>query len=158
MGKPKGIVLYQFSSIIIIVSTIMTCLGAGNLTVGCFEKERLALLKFKHSVKDYNNRLSSWVGSDCCKWFGVSCDGVTRHVINLHLRSKSWDGINLNSKHSDFFDEEFSNDVDSLDYGYLAGKLNSALAELRYLKYMDVSSNDFQCSEIPKFIGSLKQL
>ncbi|PWA35835.1 leucine-rich repeat protein [Artemisia annua] len=159
MGKPKGVVLYQFSVIIIIVSTIMTCLGSGNLTVGCFEKERLALLKFKYSVKDYNNRLSSWVGSDCCKWFGVGCDGVTRHVVSLHLRSISWDGIDFHSRHSDFFDEHFSNDFDSLDAVYLEGReLNSALAELRYLKYMDVSSNDFQFSEIPEFIGSLKQL
>ncbi|GKF61509.1 putative leucine-rich repeat protein [Tanacetum coccineum] len=114
MGKPKGVMLYQFSVIIIIVSTIMTCLGAGNVTVGCFEKERLALLKFKHSVKDYNNRLSSWVGSDCCNWFGVGCDGVTGHVVSLHLRSMSWDGIDFHSKHSDFFDEQFSNDDDHL--------------------------------------------
>ncbi|KAK1416463.1 hypothetical protein QVD17_32254 [Tagetes erecta] len=86
-------------------------LGAtqSNLTVGCFAKERLALLKFKHSFTEYGNKFSSWVGSDCCTWFGVGCDCVTGHVVSLHLRGDLWEGIGLHSKHPGFVDVYFSN-------------------------------------------------
>nr|GEU40940.1 hypothetical protein [Tanacetum cinerariifolium] len=42
---------------------------------------------------------------------------------------------------------------------YLAGDdLDSSLAELRHLKYLDMSGNDFRGSQIPEFIGSLDKL
>ncbi|KAL7587920.1 hypothetical protein Lser_V15G37589 [Lactuca serriola] len=112
-----------------------TCLGVGNVSVLCSEQERLALLNFKHSiVKDDSGMMSSWVGNECCLWEGIQCDGVTGNVQRLHLKG-------------DYF------------YDYLVGKkVSSSLAELRHLKYLDLSGNDFQGSRIPEFIGSLKHL
>ncbi|KAL7581929.1 hypothetical protein Lser_V15G37571 [Lactuca serriola] len=114
-----------------------TCLGVGNVSVLCSEQERLALLNFKHSVDDYSGMLlSSWVGNECCLWEGIQCDGVTGNVQGLHLKG-DW----------------------PYSYNYLAGnKVSSSLAELRHLKYLDLSGNDFQGSQIPEFIVSLKHL
>ncbi|KAM0007695.1 putative non-specific serine/threonine protein kinase [Helianthus debilis subsp. tardiflorus] len=68
-----------------------TCLGAQNSTRSCHERERLALLQFKDSVKDDFKMLSSWVGSDCCSWKGVRCDGANGRVVGLHLRGNLGD-------------------------------------------------------------------
>ncbi|KAL7608196.1 hypothetical protein Lser_V15G10205 [Lactuca serriola] len=72
--------------------------------------------------------------SDCCRWRRIQCDAVTGNVESLHLRG-SYDKRKL-----------YGND------------LSSSLAELRHLKYLDLSENYFNLSKIPEFIGSLKQL
>ncbi|KAM0042361.1 putative non-specific serine/threonine protein kinase [Helianthus debilis subsp. tardiflorus] len=124
-----------------LVSTKYTCLGAQNSTSSCHERERLALLKFKQSVIDNFEMLSSWVGIDCCSWKGVRCDGATGRVVSLHLRGN-------------YYEEDYLKE----DY-YLEGdKGNSYLAELRHLQHLDLSGNNFYGSQIPKFIGSFKQL
>nr|KAJ0192455.1 hypothetical protein LSAT_V11C800409650 [Lactuca sativa] len=80
--------------------------------------------------------LSSWVGNECCLWEGIQCDGVTGNVQRLHLKG-DW----------------------PYPYNHLAAnKVSSSLAELRHLKYLDLSGNDFLGSRIPEFIGSLKHL
>ncbi|XP_074318330.1 receptor-like protein EIX2 [Silene latifolia] len=114
-----------------------------GLVVGCHDVEREALLKFKHSLTDSSNKLSSWKGKGCCDWDGVGCDNVTAFVTHLHLPNTSC----------------YS------DYGYTdsravltASKLNPSLLELSQLRYLDLSCSDFQGSPIPKFIGSFKYL
>nr|GEW04890.1 leucine-rich repeat protein [Tanacetum cinerariifolium] len=105
----------------------------------CSKQERLALLKFKHSVNDVADMLSSWVGNDCCRWERVHCDNVTGKVESLHLRGRE-DYINRDDK-------------------YLIGKeVITSLGDLGHLKLLDLSANDFRGSRIPEFIGSLKQL
>ncbi|KAM0028282.1 putative non-specific serine/threonine protein kinase [Helianthus debilis subsp. tardiflorus] len=138
MGYQWGLGLHFVFATILLVATKNTCLSARNLnsTVACFEHERLALLKFKHSVTDDYGMLSSWVGNDCCRWERVMCDGVTGHVVSLHLRGDD------DASHGRLVSEE----------------LGTSLGELRHLKYMDLSGNDFEESRIPEFIGSLKQL
>ncbi|GJY89024.1 leucine-rich repeat protein [Tanacetum coccineum] len=82
--------------------------------------------------------LSSWVGNDCCKWERVHCDKVTGKVDSLHLRGRNDDIISAE---------------------YLIGKeVITCLKDLRHLKFLDLSGNDFQGSRIPEFIGSFKQL
>ncbi|KAM0007689.1 putative non-specific serine/threonine protein kinase [Helianthus debilis subsp. tardiflorus] len=123
-----------------LVSTKYTCLGAQNSTRSCHERERFALLKFKQSVIDDFEILSSWVGIDCCSWKGVRCDGATGRVTGLHLR-----GNHGNHAYEEVY--------------YLEGdKVNTYLAELRHLQHLDLSENNFYGSQIPKFIGSFKQL
>ncbi|KAM0007692.1 putative leucine-rich repeat-containing, plant-type, leucine-rich repeat domain superfamily [Helianthus debilis subsp. tardiflorus] len=124
----------------LLVATKYTCPGAQNSTRSCHERERLALLKFKQSVIDDYKVLSSWVGIDCCPWKGVRCDGATGRVVGRHLRGNY---------------ERITEDY--LNY-YLEGdKVNACLAELRHLKHLDLSGNNFN-GRIPKFIGSFKQL
>ncbi|KAL6290200.1 hypothetical protein ACE6H2_007710 [Prunus campanulata] len=61
-----------------------------NVTIRCIERERQALLAFKHGLLvDEDNLLSSWSSEapkqDCCKWIGVYCNNQTGHVIGLDL-------------------------------------------------------------------------
>ncbi|XP_074282185.1 receptor-like protein EIX1 isoform X1 [Silene latifolia] len=115
--------------------------------IRCKKHEQQALLKFKQSfTNDPKNRLSSWVGEDCCEWHGVTCDNVTHNVVKLNLRSDY-----------DVMDDEAlcqSNPKVSL----VASGLSSALLELKLLTHLDLSGNDFSKSRIPDFIGSLRQL
>nr|GEX63755.1 leucine-rich repeat protein [Tanacetum cinerariifolium] len=118
-------------------ANIHTCFCALNNSAICSKHERLALLKFKHSVYDAFDMLSSWVGNDRCKWERVHCDKVTGKVDSLHLRGRTY-GI---------YDDD-----------YLIGKeVVTCLKDLRHLKFLDLSGNDFQGSRIPEFIGSFKQ-
>ncbi|KAG9441154.1 hypothetical protein H6P81_017008 [Aristolochia fimbriata] len=106
---------------------------------GCMEKEREALLKFKNGVSfdqdpHHHHRLSSWAGDNCCTWFGVVCDNVTGHVIELSLPNP--DGFNESSMLR-------GRNIDS-----------SSLADLRHLLHLDLSFNNFYPTPFPTFIGT----
>ncbi|KAK9664157.1 hypothetical protein RND81_14G022800 [Saponaria officinalis] len=110
--------------------------------IRCKKHELEALLKFKQSfTKDPLNRLSSWVGDDCCQWLGVTCDNVTYNVVKLNLRSQSQYDCLPDSRVS-----------------LVSSGVSSALLELKLLTHLDLSGNDFSGSRIPEFIGSMRQL
>lgn len=120
-----------------IVLLALVCLW--SMVLGCRNSEREALLKLKHSLSDPNNRLSSWKGDECCHdWLGVACDNVTGHVRTLDLRN--------------YVTYDFEANMLS------AEKLDPSLGELRQLRYLDLSGNNFNYSTIPEFIGSMKHL
>ncbi|KAG1355086.1 receptor-like protein EIX1 [Cocos nucifera] len=100
--------------------------------------ERNALLGFKEGLKDPTNRLSSWVGDDCCTWKGVACDNSTGHVIKLDLRNP----------HSFEYYKKWS----------LGGELRPSLLGLKHLNYLDLSMNKFGSIRIPEFMGSFRRL
>ncbi|XP_059650127.1 receptor-like protein EIX1 [Cornus florida] len=125
---------YRLSSLQVLVALyfIGYIMGGSLPNVQCMESEQKALLRFKESLVDHSDRLSSWVAeeeADCCKWRGVECNHTTGHVMALDLPNES-----------------------------LQGELNSALLDLPYLSYLDLSLNHFDTNEIPKFIGSLSNL
>ncbi|KAI3524375.1 hypothetical protein L1887_03029 [Cichorium endivia] len=96
-----------------------------NLTSGCFEHERGALLRFKHSIAmDPSGRLSSWKGNNCCHWQGIGCDNSTAHVTKLEL----------GNQHLGFVEVLKGNE------------LNSSLAELTQLRVLDLSDNQLNSS------------
>ncbi|CAK9136484.1 unnamed protein product [Ilex paraguariensis] len=54
----------------------------------CLEEERIGLLKLKDSFIQANgSALSSWgvEDGDCCRWVRVSCDNITKQVVELSL-------------------------------------------------------------------------
>nr|GMD19782.1 receptor-like protein EIX2 [Ipomoea batatas] len=116
-----------------------------NNNGSCIEVERVALLRFKESLIDKSNRLSSWTGLNCCAWEGVSCGYVTGHVWKLDLHNP----VTLTYDDGDY---EYSNDY------YLGGEINHSLINLTYLNYLDLSLNNFVDIQIPKFLGSFKNL
>lgn len=103
--------------------------------MSCLESEREALLKFKQDLNDPSNRLVSWNISegDCCKWAGVICHNTTGHVLQLLLGNP-------------------------YEMSTLGGKINPSLLELKHLNYLDLSGNNFEGIEIPKFLGSMGKL
>ncbi|KAF3438096.1 hypothetical protein FNV43_RR20852 [Rhamnella rubrinervis] len=121
------------SSVVFVLLTIATIsaisFSNGNIDVLCRESERQALLRFKQDLKDPMNRLSTWDGGDCCSWMGITCDNLTSHVLELRV-----------------------------DFSRLGGKINPSLLDLKYLKYLDLSENNYEGIQIPSFIGSLKSL
>ncbi|KAI9072473.1 hypothetical protein K1719_045568 [Acacia pycnantha] len=87
----------------------------------CNENDQNILLIFKHGVMNSSNQLSSWTGQeDCCLWEGVHCDNITRRVIELDLV-----------------------------YYELEGVINLSLLQLEFLKYLDLSFNQFNSVCIP---------
>ncbi|KAI5332355.1 hypothetical protein L3X38_022484 [Prunus dulcis] len=145
------LLLFLASSYLHTSSNFCFCLVDGVPSTGsvrsCIEEERSALLSFKQDLKDPSRRLSSWVGSDCCQWQGISCNNRNGHVAKLNLR---------NPYPYVRYDEEW----DELAYkqSCLGGKINPSLLSLKYLNYMDLSYNDFDGIHIPKFFGELKSL
>ncbi|KAB2636925.1 leucine-rich repeat receptor protein kinase EXS-like [Pyrus ussuriensis x Pyrus communis] len=119
------------------------CLASGELsssveTNSCIDEERRALLIFKRHLVDPSGRLSSWVGHDCCRWEGMSCNNKTGRVVKMDLRNP----------YPYSYDEK----------AQLGGKINASLLSLKHLNYLDLSFNDFHRIQVPKFFGELKSL
>ncbi|XP_057737158.1 receptor-like protein EIX2 [Arachis stenosperma] len=130
----------------------------------CVERERQALVKFKASLNDSSNMLSSWHGDDCCRWKGIGCDNVTGHVVMLDLTTpyvkcrRSEAQIEYTPEEYDY-EEVISSECNPFIDQYLeAGNVNSSLLELEYLTHLDLSGNHFCWSHIPMFIGSMHRL
>ncbi|KAL9276570.1 hypothetical protein ACSQ67_025887 [Phaseolus vulgaris] len=121
----------------------------GEHQTTCIPKEREALLQFKAAIVDDYGMLSSWTTPDCCQWEGIRCSNLTAHVLGLHLPAQ----FHEESVHGEFDDQ----DEEIIDR-YMSGEIHKSLMELRQLEYLDLSSNYFQDSHIPEFLGSLTNL
>ncbi|KAI8006450.1 Receptor-like protein EIX2 [Camellia lanceoleosa] len=125
--------------VLLCFETAKPCLCSAS-TNSCAEDERLALLKFKHSLTDAPLQLSTWHGQDCCNWKGVQCDGITGHVVKLDL-------------HVDTYNMMISSSAQ-----LATNKVDFCLLELKYLNHLDLSGNKFQGSPIPEFFGAMTKL
>ncbi|MED6118308.1 hypothetical protein PIB30_001538 [Stylosanthes scabra] len=119
---------------------VFAAAGTGGGGMKCAERERHALLEFKAAMVDDYGMLSSWNGPDCCHWKGVHCSNLTGHVTALDLHGDSI--INAYT-----FQRQF-----------LRGKIPSSLVELHHLRYLNLSSNDFEDYHIPEFFGNFTSL
>ncbi|XP_075664563.1 receptor-like protein EIX2 [Castanea sativa] len=98
--------------------------------VSCNEKDKQALLTLKRGLTDQEHVLSSWSDhKDCCIWDGVFCDKKIGRVSELHL-----------------------------NYSRLGGEISGSLLQLEHLNYLDLSYNNFNCTPIPTFLGSMFSL
>ncbi|GMP23802.1 hypothetical protein CsSME_00001272 [Camellia sinensis var. sinensis] len=132
-------------------ATFHNCFCNGNSNIVCSKTEKLALLKFKKDFKDLSNRLSSWAGNDCCQWSGVVCDNITGHVHEIHLSNNYSDAYcHYNGNYSEY--------EACWHYHELGGKINPSLLDLKRIRYLDLSQNDFGGIRIPSFIGSVGSL
>ncbi|XP_064955664.1 receptor-like protein EIX1 [Musa acuminata AAA Group] len=136
---------------------VSCCLGHGfgdedhveveGISSSCMESERRALLAIKSDMYDPGDRFSSWTGKDCCGWIGVACDNTTGHVTKLDLRYPYTYTYTY-----DMWDVFY--DVETIG----ASKVNPSLQELKYLKYLDLSMNNFSHAPVPRVIASLVHL
>ncbi|KAL0010007.1 hypothetical protein SO802_005115 [Lithocarpus litseifolius] len=98
--------------------------------VSCYEKDKQALLTLKRGLTNHEHVLSSWSDhKDCCIWDGVLCDKKIGRVSELHLN---------NSR--------------------LVGEISGSLLQVEHLNYLNLSYNDFNCTPIPTFLGSMFSL
>ncbi|VAH99411.1 receptor-like protein EIX1 [Triticum dicoccoides] len=112
-------------------------LYAPALNGSCVAYERIALLSIKESLWEPSINLSSWQGEECCNWKGVRCSYKTGHVVKLTLRGSA---------------------QDCLRYSTYRGAISHSLVTLQQLRYLDLSCNNFNWTEIPEFIGSFPSL
>jgi EIX receptor 1/2 len=102
--------------------------GVGDEKIVCAERGKQALLNLKHELTDGFGRLSSWGTEnniiDCCRRKGVGCDNKTGNVITLDLH-----GPQCISTYS--------------SVAPLRGEISLSLFELKHLKYLDLSYNEF---------------
>ncbi|KAJ9703207.1 hypothetical protein PVL29_004834 [Vitis rotundifolia] len=118
---------------------VVVCAKVGHGTiVGCVERERQALLRFKHGLVDDYGILSSWDSRDCCQWRGVQCSNQSGHIILLHLPAP-WSEYTYH-------------------YQSLKGEISPSLLELEHLTHLDLSCNDFERRPIPPFLASLTKI
>ncbi|KAJ9553195.1 hypothetical protein OSB04_017240 [Centaurea solstitialis] len=108
----------------------------------CIPNERSVLLQFKNNLIDRANRLSSWAGQNCCRWSGVVCDNSTGHVHEIRLRGPD-DGIRGHCHGSYDTDEEFIEALKQM----LGGTISPSLINLKQLRHLDLSCNDFGSSK-----------
>ncbi|XP_042380268.1 receptor-like protein EIX1 [Zingiber officinale] len=104
--------------------------------ISCLESERSSLLAIKSDLYNSDHWLSSWSGYDCCNWSGVACDNTTSHVIMLDVHYP--------------FDPYVSYPDKS--------KVNPSLFNLKHLKYLNLSNNNFDSTRMPSMISSLVHL
>ncbi|XP_016651502.1 PREDICTED: LRR receptor-like serine/threonine-protein kinase GSO1 [Prunus mume] len=147
MGHCSASAFIQLVSLIILsgilsLETIKPGFCNDDNNVGCTDIERKALLKLKQGLTDPSDRLSSWVGEDCCKWSGVGCNNITGRVDMLDLRNRYSDGLN---------------GYRSIEHAF-GGEINPSLLVLKDLVYLDLSMNYFGGVQLPSFIGSLEKL
>ncbi|KAL3331991.1 hypothetical protein AABB24_032554 [Solanum stoloniferum] len=141
--KPIHLLLICLSILIMHQRFAFGLMSRGNHTkILCITKEREALLEFKRGLIDEYNLLSSWGNDECCSWRGVECSNTTGHILVLNLRIGTTESTPDGPK-----------DL------ILTGNITSSLGKLQYLKYLDLSSNNFGGDgPIPKFIGYFKRL
>jgi hypothetical protein len=87
--------------------------------------------------------LSSWTTADCCQWKGVGCSNLTGHVLMLDLPGNYHDDDDVFNGYNKF---------------YIYGDIHESLMEFQQLQYLNLSGNHFEGSNIPSFLGSLRNL
>ncbi|KAH9659667.1 hypothetical protein KPL70_023945 [Citrus sinensis] len=140
-----------FLELFVVAAMINISFCNGNSYVGCIDSEREALLKLKQDLIDPSNRLASWNtgDGDCCKWAGVFCSNITGHVLQLSLQNPfSYLGGDLREVKAG----------SNYERSKLGGKVNPSLVDLKHLIHLDLSGNDFEGIQIPKYLGSLENL
>ncbi|WVZ14955.1 hypothetical protein V8G54_012521 [Vigna mungo] len=133
----------------------MPTFGVCKETTVCIGSERETLLKLKHHLIDPSNRLSSWNASlnpNCCHWYGVLCNNVTSHVVQLYLTTSL-----------PTFDESlgyyvYEEAYEEYSRRTFSGEINPCLVDLKHLNYLDLSNNVFDRKPFPSFIATMTSL
>uniref|UniRef100_A0A2N9FTT1 Uncharacterized protein n=1 Tax=Fagus sylvatica TaxID=28930 RepID=A0A2N9FTT1_FAGSY len=112
-------------------------------SVKCLKSDQDALINFKNGLEDPENRLSSWQGSNCCQWWGISCENSTGAVVAVDLHNPHPSGSDSSGR-----------------YGFwnLSGEVRPSLMKIKSLRYLDFSFNTFNGIPIPEFFGYLENL
>ncbi|KAJ0714158.1 putative leucine-rich repeat-containing, plant-type, leucine-rich repeat domain superfamily [Helianthus annuus] len=110
----------------------------------CPPSDRAALLAFKASLHEPNLGIfKSWTGTDCCnKWYGITCDSLTKRVADINLRGESEDPIFQKAHRT----------------GYMTGSISPAICKLERLSSVIIADWKGISGIIPPCISSLPSL
>ncbi|XP_073007642.1 receptor-like protein EIX2 [Typha latifolia] len=132
-----GVLVLSLCLLLLQIFSPALSLETTKLRGSCVASERDALLIFKEGINTlHGSLLSSWEGHDCCRWRGVLCSNKTGHVVKLDLRV----------------------DPEEFQWASMSSNISSSLLALEHLNYLDLSFNYFGGQQIPKFMGSFKNL
>ena len=146
-GRTPLTVLLTFSLVVLRIEL--------EISHGCRETERKALIVFKRGLHDPSNRPSSWVGEDCCAWEGVGCSIFSGRVIKLDLRNRRQTDLTKECTHLEVYD--LLDDDPGCKWA-LRGDITPSLRSLQQLNHLDLSGNCFTHKPIPKFFGAFRRL
>ncbi|KAJ0586881.1 putative non-specific serine/threonine protein kinase [Helianthus annuus] len=152
MSAPSSYSCFHLFLLVVLALFRLCSSNQNSHHVLCNDVERQALLQFKHGLTDESQRLTSWVAEnkDCCTWAGIACDNSTGHVYGIHLP-----GLDGHCSIDDYY--LTIGEKEALKQK-LKGEISRSLLDLKQLKHLDLSCNDFGGIQVPKFIGSFQHL
>ncbi|XP_031375357.1 receptor-like protein 15 [Punica granatum] len=135
----------QLSALLLI---LLGFCGSGGLSIACFERERIGLMKLKAAFNLPNgSALPSWRDDqgDCCRWEGVRCHNISMRVTKLllnHTRDSSLAPWSLKASLFLPFEE-----LEVLDLGFNQLTAFTETLRLKRLHVLDLRTNEL--TEVP---------
>ncbi|KAF8109284.1 hypothetical protein N665_0098s0012 [Sinapis alba] len=178
----RKIIVWSLCLIFSLSYSVLVCASSPPKHL-CRQDQRDALWEFKSEFHlngtAANEKTQTWRNnSDCCSWYGITCDSKTGNVVELNLWSSSLNGplksssglfklqylqsLNLNSNNlagilpDSIGNLKYLRDL-SLAGCNLFGKIPSSLGNLSHLTHLDLDGNGFT-GELPDSMGNLNQL
>jgi Leucine-rich repeat (LRR) protein len=149
MAYSQSFIVELMEKVVVLLIPFLCLITRGFVSKGvaqsvkCLKSDQDALINFKNGLEDPENRLSSWQGSNCCQWWGISCENSTGAVVAVDLHNPHPSGSDSSGR-----------------YGFwnLSGEVRPSLMKIKSLRYLDFSFNTFNGIPIPEFFGYLENL
>ncbi|KVI09442.1 Leucine-rich repeat-containing protein [Cynara cardunculus var. scolymus] len=152
----------------LLIAAAVFVLAVGTAVNGCPPSDRAALMAFKAALHEpYLGIFKSWTGNDCCnKWYGVSCDPITKRVADINLRGESEDPIFQKAHRTGYMNGSISPAICKLDrlssviiadWKGISGIIPPCISSLPFLRILDLIGNQIS-GQIPYNIGKLSRL
>ncbi|KAJ1269818.1 hypothetical protein BS78_06G007100 [Paspalum vaginatum] len=129
-------------------------LASPSPPIGLHGGDGAALLAFKEALSDDSGSLSSWNGSNFCRWAGVACS--RRHpdrVVSVSLPNR-----NLGGSISPVIGNlTFLRTLD-LSHNMLGGEIPHTVSQLRRLHSLELANNYLLAGEIPVGLSNCSNL
>ncbi|KAK7394680.1 hypothetical protein VNO78_15215 [Psophocarpus tetragonolobus] len=123
-----------------------------SLSIDVHRQDKTSLTSFKQWVQDPNRSLSSWGGSNCTSWSGITCDNTTGRVLSINLTR-----MNLSGQiHPSLCHLSSLNKI-ALSHNNFTSPLPECFGNLLNLRAIDLSHNRFH-GDIPDSFMSLRHL
>ncbi|KAG5003267.1 hypothetical protein JHK86_027406 [Glycine max] len=114
----------------------------GNDMEGYYEKllaGESGITAHAHRCRPPSEQYSLINHTNCCHWYGVLCNNLNSHALQLHLNTS------FSAFYHDY-DGYYEFDEEAYRRWSFGGAISPCLADLKHLNYLDLSGNDFEVS------------